>query len=95
MAHAVMKDRQKKPARPARPGRPAGLAVAPPLPAGFTGNGMRPSIGGSRRKRPDPRRKEASWRAWQRILAAAKRYGVEVSADSWRDLSKGGKDRKS
>jgi hypothetical protein len=34
-------------------------------------------------------------RAWQRILAAAKRYGVEVSAGSWRDLSKGGKDRKS
>jgi hypothetical protein len=34
-------------------------------------------------------------RAWQRILAAAKRYGVEVSAGSWRDLAKGGKDRKS
>jgi hypothetical protein len=34
-------------------------------------------------------------RAWKRILAAAKRYGVEVSADSWRDLAKGGKDRKS
>jgi hypothetical protein len=34
-------------------------------------------------------------RAWQRILAAAKRYGVEVSAGSWRDLSEGGKDRKS
>ena len=33
-------------------------------------------------------------RAWQRILAAAKRYGVEVSEDSWRDLAKGGKDRK-
>ena len=33
-------------------------------------------------------------RAWQRILAAAKRYGVEVSAGSWRDLSKGGKDGK-
>jgi hypothetical protein len=32
-------------------------------------------------------------RAWKRILAAAKRYGVEVSADSWRDLAKGGKDR--
>jgi hypothetical protein len=32
--------------------------------------------------------------AWQRILAAAKRYGVEVSEDSWRDLAKGGKDRK-
>ena len=34
-------------------------------------------------------------RAWQRILAAAKRYGVDVSASNWRDLSKGGKDRKS
>ena len=33
-------------------------------------------------------------RAWKQILAAAKRYGVEVSADSWRDLAKGGKDRK-
>lgn len=31
---------------------------------------------------------------WKRILAAAKRYGVEVSASSWRDLAKGGKDRK-
>jgi hypothetical protein len=34
-------------------------------------------------------------RAWKRILVAAKRYGVEVSADSWRELAKGGKDRKS
>jgi hypothetical protein len=34
-------------------------------------------------------------RAWQRILAAAKRYDVEVSAASWRDLAKDGKDRKS
>jgi Family of unknown function (DUF6582) len=34
-------------------------------------------------------------RAWQRILAAAKRYGVDVSAPDWRDLPKGGKDRKS
>jgi hypothetical protein len=34
-------------------------------------------------------------RAWQRILAAAKRYGVDVSASNWRDLSKGGEDRKS
>jgi hypothetical protein len=34
-------------------------------------------------------------RAWQRILAAAKRHGVEVSAGSWRDLSRGGKDHKS
>jgi hypothetical protein len=33
-------------------------------------------------------------RAWKRILAAAKRHGVEVSAASWRDLAKGGKDRK-
>jgi hypothetical protein len=32
--------------------------------------------------------------AWQRILAAAKRYDVEVSASSWRDMAKGGKDRK-
>src|SRR5258707_9749985 len=31
-------------------------------------------------------------RAWKRILAAAKRYGVEVSESSWRDLAKGGKD---
>jgi hypothetical protein len=31
--------------------------------------------------------------AWKRILAAAKRYDVEVSADNWRDLAKGGKDR--
>jgi hypothetical protein len=33
-------------------------------------------------------------RAWQRIQAAAKRYDVEVSASDWRDLAKGGKDRK-
>jgi hypothetical protein len=32
--------------------------------------------------------------AWKRILAAAKRYGVEVSEKSWRDLANGGKDRK-
>jgi len=32
-------------------------------------------------------------RAWKRILAAAKRYDVEVSAASWRDLGKGGKGR--
>jgi hypothetical protein len=31
--------------------------------------------------------------AWNRILAAAKRYDVEVSEASWRDLAKGGKDR--
>jgi hypothetical protein len=33
-------------------------------------------------------------RAWKRILAAAERYNVEVSASIWRDLAKGGKDRK-
>jgi hypothetical protein len=33
-------------------------------------------------------------KAWQRILAAAKRYGVEVSEASWRDLAHGGNDRK-
>lgn len=33
-------------------------------------------------------------RAWKRILAAAKRYDVDVSESSWRDLVKGGKDRK-
>jgi hypothetical protein len=32
--------------------------------------------------------------AWERIRAAAKRYDVEVSEHSWRDLAKGGKDRK-
>jgi len=32
--------------------------------------------------------------AWQRIQVAAKRYDVEVSASDWRDLAKGGKDRK-
>ena len=32
--------------------------------------------------------------AWKRILAAAKRYDVQVSESSWRDLAKGGKDRK-
>ena len=31
--------------------------------------------------------------AWKRILAAARRYDVEVSESSWRDLAKGGKDR--
>jgi hypothetical protein len=34
-------------------------------------------------------------RAWKRILSAAQRYNVEVSEKSWRDLAKGGKDRKS
>ena len=33
-------------------------------------------------------------RAWKRILDAAKRHDVEVSEASWRELSKGGKDRK-
>ena len=32
--------------------------------------------------------------AWQRILAAADRYGVEVSESSWRDLAHGGNDRR-
>jgi hypothetical protein len=32
-------------------------------------------------------------RAWKRILDAAKRFDVEVSETSWRDLAKGGKDR--
>jgi hypothetical protein len=30
--------------------------------------------------------------AWQRILAAAKRYDVNVSESSWRDLAHGGND---
>lgn len=32
--------------------------------------------------------------AWRRIRAAAKRYDVDISADNWRDLAKGGKDRR-
>jgi hypothetical protein len=32
--------------------------------------------------------------AWKRIKAAAKRYDVEVSESSWRELFKGGKARK-
>jgi hypothetical protein len=32
--------------------------------------------------------------AWKRIVAAAKRYDVEVSESDWRELAKGGKDRK-
>lgn len=32
--------------------------------------------------------------AWKRILAAAKRYDVEVSESDWRDLAEGGNDRK-
>ncbi len=31
--------------------------------------------------------------AWKRILAAAKKYDVDVSESSWRELAKGGKDR--
>ena len=33
-------------------------------------------------------------RAWKKILTAAKKFDVEVSEDSWRDLFKGGKARK-
>lgn len=33
-------------------------------------------------------------KAWQRILAAAKRYDVHVSEASWRDLAHGGNDSK-
>ena len=33
-------------------------------------------------------------RAWKRIKAAAKKYDVEVSADDWRELFRGGKARK-
>jgi hypothetical protein len=32
--------------------------------------------------------------AWKRILAAAKRYDVDVSESDWRDLAHGGDDRK-
>ena len=32
--------------------------------------------------------------AWDRILAAAAKFGVEVSAADWRDLFKGGKAKK-
>ena len=32
--------------------------------------------------------------AWQRILAAAKRYDVDVSESSWRELAHGGNDSK-
>jgi hypothetical protein len=31
--------------------------------------------------------------AWRRILAAAKRYDIEISESSWRDLAKGSNDR--
>ena len=33
-------------------------------------------------------------KAWKRILAAAKRHDVDVSESDWRELAKGGKDRK-
>jgi hypothetical protein len=33
-------------------------------------------------------------RAWKRILAAAKRFEVEVSESDWRELFQGGKARK-
>jgi hypothetical protein len=33
-------------------------------------------------------------RAWKRILAAAKKFDVHVSADDWRELCKGGKAKK-
>lgn len=33
-------------------------------------------------------------KAWKRILSAAKRFNVEVSESDWRDLAKGGRDRK-
>ena len=32
--------------------------------------------------------------AWRRITAAAKHFDVEVSESDWRDLAKGGKDRR-
>jgi hypothetical protein len=32
--------------------------------------------------------------AWKRILAAARRYDVDVSEHSWRDLAEGGHDSK-
>jgi hypothetical protein len=31
--------------------------------------------------------------AWQRILSAAKRFGIDVSEADWRDLAHGGNDR--
>ena len=33
-------------------------------------------------------------RAWKRILSAARKFDVEVSADDWRELFRGGKNRK-
>jgi hypothetical protein len=34
-------------------------------------------------------------RAWERIVAAAKKFDVEVSATHWRELAEGGKSKKS
>lgn len=34
-------------------------------------------------------------KAWKRILTAARKFDVEVSESSWRELAKGGKDRRS
>ena len=33
-------------------------------------------------------------RAWERIVAAAKKFDVEVSATDWRELAEGGKSKK-
>jgi hypothetical protein len=33
-------------------------------------------------------------RAWKRIHAAAKKFDVEIEADNWRELFKGGKAKK-
>ncbi len=33
-------------------------------------------------------------RAWKRIVAAAKKFGVEVAEDDWRELFEGGKEKK-
>ena len=33
-------------------------------------------------------------KAWKRILSAARKFDVDVSADDWRDLAKGGKARR-
>ena len=33
-------------------------------------------------------------RAWKRILSAAKKFDIDVSENSWRDLFKGGKAKK-
>ena len=32
--------------------------------------------------------------AWKRIAAAARRFDIDVSADDWRDLFRGGKAHK-